>query len=120
MFQGTNASISVSSFETEYLTHHYYGHQRLVPHHSKVIKQDNTALGDTNSRRTQQEDVYACMSSSPEFLSPNRSQQWQGQMGIEDLYGCWLDIKRQEGVIPALVRSEDLAGMSRVWEMSHG
>jgi hypothetical protein len=32
----------------------------------------------------------------------------------------WLDIKRQEGVIPALVRLEDLAGMSQVWEMSHG
>jgi len=31
-----------------------------------------------------------------------------------------MDIKRQEGVTPALVRSEDLAGMSQVWEMSHG
>jgi hypothetical protein len=88
MFQGTNASTSVSNFETEYLAHHYYGHQRLVPHNSKVIKHNNTAFGDTNSLRLQQEDVYACMSGSSELLSPNRSQQQQGQTGIKDLYGC--------------------------------
>jgi hypothetical protein len=32
----------------------------------------------------------------------------------------WLDTKGQEGVITALVRSEDLAEMSQVWETSHG
>jgi hypothetical protein len=72
MFQGTNALISVSNFETEYLTHRYHG-QRTVDQQGH--EHDNTALGDTNSRRLQQEDVYACMSGSPELPLPNRSQQ---------------------------------------------